>query len=140
RAHPKDKRDLQQSFLEIRHLILESDPRIESPFDFILKCDLLIAGDSSIHLEARMLNIRTVVVDMAESDSTIYDLYGYCETGLVKKIDSMDELIQFIRNPSFEEQVSVKYYNHALGEIYEGNSGKFAIDEIERFLRAMDRS
>jgi len=134
RGHPKDRRDFESGLVEIMHLVTFSDSRTESPFDFILRCDLLIAGDSSIHLEAKMLNVESVFYDLASDGSTIHDLYGYRKNNLIKSTTSLPELIEFIHEPAFEQGVSTKYYNDALGTAHEGRSSAYAIESINQFL------
>src|SRR5690606_38928812 len=58
RKHPKDKS--RSTDLEALKGIDWSDPTQEEPFDFLLRQDILVAGNSSIHLEATLLNKLSV--------------------------------------------------------------------------------
>jgi hypothetical protein len=136
RSHPKENRDVKESLTNDSPGLIYSDSRSESPFDFILRCDLLIAGDSSIHLEAKMLNVDSVYLDLSEAGST-YDLYGYIKKGLIKELPGNEALVEYIQTyPALRTGNRVaQFYNAALGSEFEGKSARFAREKIDNFLK-----
>lgn len=137
RRHPKDDRSFHAVMNTTSANVEFSDSRSEGPFDFILKCDLLVAGDSSIHLEAKMLNVDSVYFNFSESDST-HDLYGYIKSGLVQKMNTEQELVAYVKDYSTAKTNSaslVQYYNAAWGSSFEGASGKYATEKLKDFLK-----
>ena len=108
RQHPRDKREL--GFLGQK--INYSDSKHENVFDFIEKIDLLIAGDSSIHLEAALLNVVPVYFKFSRSD--LFDVYGFVKNKLVFYARNIETLCLYITGQiqSKDEVIQrTKYYN-----------------------------
>jgi hypothetical protein len=133
RKHPKDKRDFSTPFLNLKNVSF-SDASREDPFDFILQCDLLLAGNSSIHLDARLLNVASLFYDF-DRGSKVSDLYGFVSKGFVREIASEDEMIQMLAVPMATQNIylQAKYYNEAVGEPWENKTSDRARVEIEKF-------
>lgn len=87
RNHPADKRiiRLNSSNYSI------SNPINENVFDFLSRIDLLIATNSSIHLEAVLLNVVSVYYKI--SDFNYHDPLGFVRNGLVYFAESFESLI-----------------------------------------------
>jgi len=134
RKHQKDTRDFASPFSRYLKNVSFSDALIEDPFDFILKCDLLLAGNSSIHLDARLLNVQSLFYDF-DRESQILDLYGFLKKGFIRKITTADEMIKELSTSRVTDSIylEAKYYNEAVGEQWEGNSSDRAKAEIEYF-------
>ncbi|MDQ4140486.1 MAG: hypothetical protein M3142_08160 [Bacteroidota bacterium] len=135
RPHPSDRRN----FNFIHNLgtpIHFSDARAEPAFDFLKKQDAIIAADSSIHLEAVMLNILSIYYRL-EKSNFINDYYGYVRHNLVEKASDLNQLVSIIRNneqnrPDVSERA--KFYNAVMGTEYEGRSHELALRYIKEFL------
>jgi hypothetical protein len=139
RFHPKDKRDFTKAFAAIAGLFEFSDSRVISPFEFILGCDLTIAGDTSIHLEAKMLNVESLYFDLSDVGAHIKDLYGYIENGLIREAGTIDEVIDFIQSNSRQYGESkASYYNAAIDSDFEGKSAVIATEQILQFLNQQE--
>ncbi|MFZ5969967.1 MAG: hypothetical protein ACOYXA_00075 [Bacteroidota bacterium] len=140
RPHPKDYRPLP---LPTSSFFSYSDSKSESPADFILRCDLIIAGDSSIHLEARLLNVDSIYYNLSESQST-YDLYGYLQTGLVKEFSDAGQILAYFEGYRPEEVEHffpvIQRYHAGFATEVEGASSLTAIQAIDRFLREVINS
>lgn len=136
RPHPKDQRKINIPVADGTPIFTLSDSKTGSPFDFILQCDFLIAGDTSIHLEASMLDIESIYFNLGAEGAKLNDLYGYIQNGLVMKGKNLMEVVNFIKRggAGFNRQVDASYYNAAIGSSFEGQSGKEALKEIESFL------
>lgn len=111
RPHPKDARAIVRP-----ERFKISNASSQNSFEFIQHVDLLIAGDSSIHIESQLLHIPTVMYNFSKYSPYAKDLYGYCKNGLVKVCNSVNELPEFIENPeSLIDTNAVKYYNTSYG-------------------------
>jgi hypothetical protein len=111
-----------------------SDPRTENAFEFILQLDVLISGNSSIHLEAVLLNVLSVFYD----NTGVYsDPYGYLKNDLTKKAGSIKEIIQIInlfqsRRPFVRDKA--KLYIDTVNTLNEGRSAILAAEIIREKL------
>ncbi|RDC62009.1 hypothetical protein [Adhaeribacter pallidiroseus] len=135
RPHPGDTRDFKFIF-KINAAIIFSDARREPAFAFLIKQDALIAADSSIHLEAVMLNVFSIYFRL-EKSHFISDYYGYVQHGLVEKAADLDQLISILKKheqqkPNVSERA--RYYNAVMGTEYEGRSHELALRSIRSFL------
>ncbi|WP_240676150.1 CDP-glycerol glycerophosphotransferase family protein [Botryobacter ruber] len=136
RPHPRDTRDF--SFLQALnpHIVL-SDAKKENAFDFLLHQDLIIAGDSSIHLEAVMLNIPGIYYKF-DKDVALNDYYGYAQQGLVEQANAAPELaalIQSYRQHRPDVYLRAQYYNATVGTANDGRSSELAITYIREYLK-----
>lgn len=131
RPHPNDNR-----IFNLPDTIAVST-KSETSFDFILRQDVLIAGTSSIHLEAILLNVNSIYFEITALEENLIDAYGYVKNGLVEKAVDIHNLIEKIENlqqnnpPVFQK---AKYYNAVVGTAYEGKSGILAAKYIHDFL------
>ena len=141
RPHPSDSRDY--SFISaLNETVLLSDSKIEPAFAFLTKQDAIIAADSSIHLEAVMLNVLSIYYRFGASNF-VYDYYGYVQNGLIEAADTLDQLISFLQQYQHNRpQVypRAKYYNAVLGTEHEGKSHELALRFIREFLDQKTKS
>ena len=132
RPHPADERTF-----SMPEGVLDST-KAENVFDFLQKQDLIIAGNTSTHLEAVLLNVVSVYYEFGVYDSGISDMYGYCKNGLAVRANTREKLLEIIENQSNkkDEEVYKKatYYNHTAGTEQEGQSGELAIQYIKEFV------
>jgi hypothetical protein len=141
RPHPNDKRE----FGFIRQLgskAIFSDGKTEPIFTFLQKQDALIAADTSVHLEATMLNILCVYYRFNDP-AAIYDYYGYVQHGIAQPATSLQEVVELIgKYKHCRPQVYdlARYYNAVLGTEYEGKSHELALDLIKKLLSGPSKS
>ncbi|GEO04645.1 hypothetical protein AAE02nite_23090 [Adhaeribacter aerolatus] len=137
RPHPGDKRDF--SFIkDIKNNVRFSDGKKEQAFDFLKQQDALIAADSSIHLEATMLNILCFYYRFNTTEF-IPDYYGYVKQGLVEQANDANHLMRLLhqyRNHRPLVYERARYYNAVLGTEYEGRSHELAVKYIQEHLKA----
>lgn len=125
RPHPKDSRHIKQSSVKL------SDATTENAFQFINNIDALIAGESSIHVEAILLNVPSFLFDF-NKQSKIRDLYGFEKNGLIKRYTDSELLKAFElynQNPR-DVFMSAKYYNSMVGHSQEPDSDLMAYELI----------
>jgi hypothetical protein len=131
RPHPGDKR-----IFEIPNIIKKST-KTESIFDFLKRQDLIIAGSSSVHLEAVLLNVSSIYFEVSELQENMKDAYGYVKNGLVEQASNLDNLMNKIElginnRPSVLHKA--RYYNAVIGTENDGKSGALAGKYIRAFL------
>lgn len=134
RPHPSDSRSLNID----KQRVKVSNSKVENPFEFLVKQDLIIAGNTSIHYEAAILNVVPVYFKFDKGGKTD-DMYDFVKNGLVKAADSKEDLIKIIqRNSIKKDQLNEKasYYHALLGTTYEGKSEEFAAQEILNHLKS----
>ena len=132
RSHPSDKRELTLSNL---NNVFISNSVKENSFEFINKIDLLICGDSSLHLEAAMLNRPCVYYRFTNTD--IFDYYGYLKKRINIYIKNNEELMLYIAQYRFEAPgpyIHTKFYNEAIMSDFEGHSTEKIIDFLNNKL------
>lgn len=105
-------------------------PSKESTFSFILNLDLLIANESSIHLDAALMNVPTILYNF--SDNLIVDWYSYIKNGLVAVANSKEDIIKTILelDQSTINKIRVQYYVASFGTLKEGKVGKHIAEFI----------
>ena len=91
RLHPGDSRTLIYNSEKIKY----SDSKKEISFKFLEKIDLLIAGDSSIHLDAAILNV--VPLYFKFSKHNVFDIYEFVKNGLVIYSKDIENLICILK-------------------------------------------
>ncbi len=141
RPHPSDTRNFNFIF-KINAAIVFSDAKAEPAFTFLAKQDALIAADSSIHLEAVMLNVLSIYFRL-EKSNFISDYYGYVQHGLVEKAADLDQLAAILKKYEAQKPYvadRARYYNAVIGTEYEGRSHELALQSICAFLVHSDKS
>lgn len=135
RPHPGDTRDF--SFINgLGKNATLSNPKTEQAFEFLKAQDLLIAADSSIHLEAALLNIPGIYYRFGESNFT-YDYYGYVQHQLIENASTPEALIRKIKDYQIhrpEIYRKAAYYNATIGTEMEGKSHALVVQEISALL------
>ncbi|MCP2044064.1 hypothetical protein [Pontibacter sp. HSC-36F09] len=140
RPHPRDKRSYTFA-TGINPNISLSNARQQSVFEYLRELDMLISGNSGIHLEAVLLNVWSVYFNFNPKEE-LHDYYGYVANGLVEEAISYAAL-----KPMLEQGIQQKpdvylrarYYNATVGTEYDGRSGEKASALINNMLNE-DRS
>jgi hypothetical protein len=135
RPHPRDKRDY--SFIRnISPHINISDVKQQSAFEFLQQLDMLISGNSGIHLEAVLLNIWSVYFNFNPREE-LHDYYGYVAHGLVDAAASYPELMPLLEQGIAQKPdvyLRAKYYNATVGTEFDGRSSELATRYLRDFL------
>ena len=134
RPHPGDTRRAQWSALA-RELGAELSPSSrEGPFDFLRTVDVVVAGESSILLEAAMINVVPVYYDFPKEGK---DWYGFAANGLTTKLDRAEDLAEHLaelRGAKPDVRRRARRYCTTLGTPFEGRSSRLAADLIRRVV------
>lgn len=98
-----------------------SFPSKESSFKYLEKCSYLISNESSIHLDAAMVNVPSLLYNF--SDNAVQDWYGYHNKGLMPIANSLPEVLAILKEGRSVDSELVKYYNASHGSSIEGEVG-----------------
>lgn len=126
RPHPARAGRLFEDWCEQLH-VKYSDSKNEASFDFLRNIDVLLANDSSIHLDAAIIGCPSLVYNF--SSDAAQDYYGFIKHGLVREINDehIDEVFKHTKAASLD---IVRYYQASVGTAYEGQVSTLVLDLI----------
>jgi len=137
RPHPRDKRHKFYEKMAKCYNCVISDARYKNSFDFLKTIDLNIACESSIHLEATLMNVYPVYYKF---NHEVKDNYGYIKNNLVTDIvDSPSELINLInslKNNKPNIRNRSEYYVSTVNSKYDGKSSDMVKDKISNYFKS----
>lgn len=112
----------------------------ETSFEFINRTDLVISNQCSIHLDSALCHKPSVVYNLSNNQPD--DVYGFVKNGLVKQMEDMYALVEFIKNLSnyVINEDAVKYYNYAYSTKHEGRVADIIVDLIESIINCETES
>jgi hypothetical protein len=134
RKHPRDEREL---LLPAIQNIVISNSREVKALDFLLDQDVVLAGETGIHLEAAMMNVSTLYFRFFNDDQPPTDAYGFLQRALMPQVDTVEELVVLLEGlvvsrPAVREAAS--YYVANLEGEWAGSVQTLALQEIEQLL------
>lgn len=112
-----------------------SDVRRESSFEFLKDLDCLIAGNSSIHLEAILLNVYSISVIFDRNGQEL-DYYGFIEYGLVDVYTHNEFLNNFLNLVKQRPQIRsrAKYYVETIDTDFDGRSQELVVNILKKTI------
>jgi len=131
RPHPSDQRTI-----ILPAGVDVSNSREENPFAFLVKQDAVIAGNTSIHYEAVLLNVLSIYYKF-DPDGATEDMYSFVKNKLVPAANNPDELIKLLNNQRYQRTVNIEkasYYDATIGTLDEGRSHQLVLEKITAFL------
>lgn len=111
RKHPGDSRSHNFDSDKVKY----SDARKETALEFLSKTDVLIAGDSSILLEAATLNVRPIYYKLG--NKLPYDYYSFVKNDVVDLASTLTELkaqLELGREPTLMYRKRASYYDASI--------------------------
>ncbi len=131
RPHPSEPR-----FNEIKNFcfgneILFSDSRKINSFDFLKIINVLIAGDSNVHMEALSMNIPSIYLNFENKKN---DWYGFLKYNILYDGNSAKKIIELINNIDLKKinvKKKLKPLNSTIDTQFEGRSGFLALKIIQ---------
>lgn len=113
-----------------------SDPKQESVNNFLSCITWLIAGNSSIHLEAVLAGVSCIYCEVTPAN--IPDYYGYVKNGLVVEARSMNEISNIVKtgiNMDNETKDFVRYYSATYQTEWEGREGELVAEVLFSIIK-----
>jgi hypothetical protein len=93
RPHPADKRlDEWQKLAETTRMQL-SHSRSQDAYEFLQCIDVMIAGNTSMHVEAALLNVYPIFYDF--SQNPMFRVYSFLSRNLCEQAETVDELLAY---------------------------------------------
>ena len=134
RQHPLDPRTVEWQSISSLHGIEFSDSRREEALLFLRGIDGIIAAESSIHLEAAMMNVYPLYYAY---NGQYRDWYGYGRYKLYDHCASRTEVLEKVRGlmrgkPSVRERA--KAYCETINTPYDGKSSLLVKSEVQRIV------
>jgi len=132
RAHPADLR-----VLDLPKQVMLSNSRTENPFDFLKRQDIIVAGNTSIHLEAALLNVPSAYFRFGDVRVEVDDYYGFVKKGLIPATSNSEELIAFVRAQKTardEVYLRCKPFDALVGTKEDGRGAELAGQYLREFL------
>ena len=121
RPHPGDLR----TFDKLPAGIALSDSKKEDSFKFLTQIDALLAGESSIHLEAVLMNVFPLYYTFTPNSR--HDYYGYIRNGLAEYYEDIsslkDKILDLVKKKPFIQE-RARFFNSAIGTESYGNTSK----------------
>lgn len=131
RWHPsqplKDKTKISQFSSKLCNITI-SDPIKEDINIFLSQIKWLVAGNSSIHLEAALANVIPIYYEFSKSDNP--DYYGYVKKGLAKNALNVEDVIDYIGNSNLVKinNDSLRYFSATYDTRWDGKEGELVAE------------
>ena len=122
RPHPSDPRFMEMMNFSSSNGLEFSNSREYTSLEFLKNIDILLAGDSNVHLESLYLNIPSIYINLHNS---LEDWYGFLKKKIVFNGKSLDDIMDIILNMNMCDsnfRDAGKYFNGAIGSVYQGKS------------------
>lgn len=108
-----------------------SAPGVEPVADFLAGINWLVAGNSSIHLEAALVGVLPIYYEI--SPSGVSDYYGYVKNGLARKACDYNDVIKVVDAASSENSQNVeaiRYYSATYLTEWDGREGELVASHL----------
>lgn len=129
---PRDTQAYCSAFKKSERVTL-SDPKLESISDFMEHIGWLIAGNSSIHLEAALASVMPIYYELTPPD--LPDYYGYVKHGLTQPADSVEGVLELVRRTQDSHspnEEAVRYYSSTYLTEWDGREGELVAESLVR--------
>jgi hypothetical protein len=152
RWHPSQSRSYVQTLKDALEGYLErvtfSDPLKQSLGEFFSYAQVMVSGNSSIHLDAALAGLRTIYFEWQNPPDTsglngfVKDYYGYVQAGLSDAASTVDEVLELCKHYSLEARqpderaAAIRYFSETFGTLWEGREGEL----VAKTLAAINRS
>ena len=134
RPHIADRRIKKRKCMASEFDLDFSDMNTELSYDFLTKVDAIIAGDSTILLEATLMNVFALYYDFTLVD---LDYYGFVRDGLVEYSSEPEEIYKHIQKLIANKpaiRMKAKRYCATVGTQYDGHSSELTSLLIQKLI------
>tara|TARA_R100000935_G_C2825953_1_gene162293 strand:- start:345 stop:1679 length:1335 start_codon:yes stop_codon:yes gene_type:complete len=139
RLHPgQSERDTQQylaAFEDDEHVKMSS-PKTETVSDFLEEIRWMVAGNSSIHLEAVLAGVIPIYFELTPPDSP--DYYGYVRHGLARKANSAADIVELVKEQGGATEPNVeaiRYYSATYLTKWDGREGELVAQYLMKAVQ-----
>jgi hypothetical protein len=123
-------RKVEQFKSKLGNTVSFSDPRVEGLSDFFNKSISVVAGNSSILLEAALAGLTPIYYQITKS--SLQDYYGYVDKGISTEcrcLDEIDSHISKIESGNLNiENENIRYFSSTYDTEWFGKEGKLVVD------------
>lgn len=135
RPHPGGARNQKNiKILANEYLFSISSPEAETTGEFLSKTNVLLAGNSGVLLEAAILDVTPIYIEL---DNSIFDYYGFVKYGVAKYLDmglNEKKIILSFSQEFIPSAKSVKYFDESIGSSFYGESAKKSFEYVKYFI------
>jgi len=134
RPHPRDRRLSRWTDLAQKYRMELSESKSEPSFGFLQRVDAIVAGDSSLHLEAVLMNVFAIYYDF---ELMHRDYYGFERAGLVEYMATARDTCSRLRELALNKpsvRMRAKPYCATLGTRHDGHSSELAGSIIDAVI------
>jgi hypothetical protein len=117
-----------------------SDPKTQDVAEYLHQVHTLIAGNSSIHLEAAIMDVRTIYYELVPPE--MHDYYGYVKEKISLYAKSIEALLNILINKDvivldgrFE---SIKKYSESYGTAWYDKEGDLVYETLRRLTKGQE--
>ncbi len=137
RWHPGQKKiDVERIYAEFGSdsLVQLSDPGKQHVARFLDRIHTMIAGNSSIHLEAALMGVRTIYFEIVPPSTP--DYYGYVREKVSTHARSVNELLDMLVNGNVDREEgregAIRHYSETYGTPWYGKEGELVAETLHR--------
>ncbi|MGF2733396.1 hypothetical protein [Marinobacter sp. DUT-1] len=114
--------------------VILSDPKVDSISQFMERLHCLVAGNTSILLEAAVARVCPVYFEYQPPDTP--DVYGFVKHGLALHARSVNEFLSWLDLDKLGlNKTAVQYYSASFGTEWEGREGKLVAEHLLKLDR-----
>lgn len=131
RGHPADKRRFDATYTISR-------ATEQTSLEFLMGIDVVIAGNSSILLEAAALNVQPYQYYFWDVPDHFLDYYGFIRMGIAIEGKTREDLaakvLAYLAQPESAARSRTRLFDASIGSAYEFRVGNHIIETVENIL------
>lgn len=131
RPHPSDKRHVDK-----QDQVSISLAKHENSLEYLSGIDYLICGNSSILLEAAIMNVLPIqIINNQKNKKYLHDYYGFIKQGVVIPAKNYKEIIEIIKNNKGKlknHRKRAKFFDASIESKHEFNVEKYILNVLKK--------
>lgn len=108
-----------------------SNPLIDASYIFLSEIKVMVANESSIHLDAAIMGVPSIQYNMSKSEH-LSDYYSYIKNGLTKACEDVSDIVRLLSLGYIIPDKTIRYYNASCNSVVEGSVGKMIAEFIHK--------
>jgi hypothetical protein len=127
-----------ESYISQRKLVRLSDGKESSLSEFFGQCSILIAANTSLHLEAAIAGLQTYYYEFSETTQSP-DYYGFVNSGLSAKLSTNIDLMTIEEVMDLSASVegrtnAIRRFSDSFGTQWQNREGELVADSLIRLI------